>query len=270
MVAKWLLASLGTVGALCFALMMVPQVVLNARRCSTEGLSLGLVLPWHAAGVIFAGGELAAKSPSLFSILSFTAMAFFCGTCEVQRFVYQKSMADQLSFCKHLALVSGGSLLVASASGAVVTGFYFITAAATPQAAHVISEIVPSTLLAVGFLPEFHEFWSTKSIEGYSFGVTVFDIVGSAANCAVYFATESPSQAIASSAPFLTIIIMHVLLVCLAIFIVCFHSVPGGRPEQEADPNPALRTISRSAIRPTSSYCAADHASEDTESTEDA
>jgi len=268
MVATWLLASLGTVGALCFALMMVPQVVLNARRCSTEGLSLGLVLPWHAAGVIFAGGELAAKSPSLFSILSFAAMVFFCGTCEVQRFVYQRSKVESFSCCKHLALVAGGSLLVASASGAVVTGFYFITIAATPQAAHVLSGIVPSILLAVGFLPEFHEFWSTKSIEGYSFGVTFFDIVGSAANSAIYFATQSPSKATASSAPFLTIIIMHVLLVCLAIFIVCFHSAPGGKPEQEADPNPALQTISRSAIRSTSGYCAADDASEDTESSE--
>ena len=38
--------------------------------------------------------------------------------------------------------------------------------------------------------PRFHEFVSSMSIEGYSFGVTFFDVVGSAGNTALYFMRE--------------------------------------------------------------------------------
>lgn len=38
--------------------------------------------------------------------------------------------------------------------------------------------------------PRFHEFVSAMSIEGYSFGVTFFDVVGSAGNAALYFMRE--------------------------------------------------------------------------------
>ena len=86
----------------------------------------------------------------------------------------------------------------------------------------ILGELVPSILIGVGFLPEllylglcdfffkhqnfpvfqtswdgshaaalrFHEFISSMSIEGYSFGVTFFDVVGSLGNTAVYFMRE--------------------------------------------------------------------------------
>ena len=49
-------------------------------------------------------------------------------------------------------------------------------------------QISPSHSFASG--PRFHEFVSSMSIEGYSFGVTFFDVVGSAGNTALYFMRE--------------------------------------------------------------------------------
>lgn len=44
---------MGYVATVCFALLLAPQVVLNQRRRSTEGLSLLLVLLWHAAALLY-------------------------------------------------------------------------------------------------------------------------------------------------------------------------------------------------------------------------
>lgn len=44
---------MGYVATVCFALLLAPQVVLNQRRRSTDGLSLLLVLLWHAAALLY-------------------------------------------------------------------------------------------------------------------------------------------------------------------------------------------------------------------------
>lgn len=44
---------MGYVATVCFAFLLAPQVVLNQRRRSTDGLSLLLVLLWHAAALLY-------------------------------------------------------------------------------------------------------------------------------------------------------------------------------------------------------------------------
>jgi len=76
MAPTWLQALCGGIGTLCFALMLVPQVALNTRRRSTEGLSWGLVVPWHIAGILFVGVTVAHKNPSWFSAVSMFMQVF--------------------------------------------------------------------------------------------------------------------------------------------------------------------------------------------------
>jgi hypothetical protein len=236
---EWILSGLGVIGTLCFALMMVPQVVLNARRCSTDGLSMGLVVPWHVAGVLFAGVEAATTEPSLFSILAFLAMVFFCGVCEVQALTYRRVQLEGHA-AKHLLLISVEALGMACSSGGVAVAVFFLTRTVSSEVGHLLGVVVPSVLLAVGFLPEFHEFVSNMSIEGYSFGVTAFDILGSSANTALYVVKDGASGALSSSAPFLTIIGMHILLLCLAVFISCRRGLPKGSITKEPISDSAL------------------------------
>lgn len=44
---------LGYAATVCFALLLTPQIVLNQKRRSCDGLSLLLVLLWHAAALLY-------------------------------------------------------------------------------------------------------------------------------------------------------------------------------------------------------------------------
>ena len=44
---------LGYVATVCFALLLAPQIWLNQKRRSIDGLSLLLVLLWHAAALLY-------------------------------------------------------------------------------------------------------------------------------------------------------------------------------------------------------------------------
>jgi len=44
---------LGYAAAVAFAFLLAPQIVLNQKRRSTDGLSLSLVLLWHVAALLY-------------------------------------------------------------------------------------------------------------------------------------------------------------------------------------------------------------------------
>merc|ERR1712060_487546 len=86
-----------------------------------------------------------------------------------------------------------------------------------------IGDLLPSLLLALGFLPQFREFLQSWSVEGYSFGVTFFDVVGSAGNTIKLMASPGSSfgTALVDALPFLVIIAMHGLLLIIVAVIAC-------------------------------------------------
>jgi uncharacterized protein with PQ loop repeat len=54
---------LGSLAAVCFALLLAPQIYLNHKRRSTDGLSLLLVLLWHAAALLYLPFLIQHKAP---------------------------------------------------------------------------------------------------------------------------------------------------------------------------------------------------------------
>merc|ERR1712060_823253 len=86
-----------------------------------------------------------------------------------------------------------------------------------------IGDLLPSLLLALGFLPQFREFLQSWSVEGYSFGVTFFDVVGSAGNTIKLLASPGASfgTALVDAPPFLVIIAMHGVLLSIVAVIAC-------------------------------------------------
>lgn len=233
MAPVWLQALCGGIGTLCFALMLVPQVVLNTRRRSTEGLSWGLVVPWHVAGILFVGVTLAHKQPSWFSALSMFMQVFCCGICEVQMYFFHRVEKG----CRRRLLMTAAYTVLTVLSCLACAGCYLFFTTTGDQLDFILGELVPSILIGLGFFPEFHEFVSSMSIEGYSFGVTFFDVVGSAGNAALYFMREEEpwSERVSEAAPFLTIIFMHLILLILAAWVVCHAS---GKPLKAPSPAP--------------------------------
>jgi hypothetical protein len=86
----------------------------------------------------------------------------------------------------------------------------------------ILGDTLPPILIGAGFLPQMHQFFATKSIDGYSFGVTAFDVIGSLANASVIFAVHGvTTDFFIKAGPFLVIIALHAVLIAIALGIVC-------------------------------------------------
>jgi len=213
----WLSDVFGVVGTLGFMLMLVPQVLENARKKSTEGLSLVLVLSWHVAAMLSAAFFVC--SDNLFMILSMASFTACCCIIEGQFVGYPQS-SKETRRCQHGMVLAVSTVAIAISAG--IIALCVVLFGAVPTTKYPVGDVMPSILLGLGFLPQYYIFLKTWSIEGYSFGVTVFDVTGSAANAVVLFGSGLPfAKAAAKAAPFLVIICMHAGLVTLAAVISC-------------------------------------------------
>jgi len=97
----------------------------------------------------------------------------------------------------------------------------------------VLGHGLPSAFFALGFLPQLRVFVKAWSVAGYSFGITILDVVGSAANTYVLLRTGGGW---AEALPFLTIIGLHGVLVALAVWILLTARGGCGASEKGTDP----------------------------------
>mmetsp|Transcript_3958 Transcript_3958/g.11245 ORF Transcript_3958/g.11245 Transcript_3958/m.11245 type:complete len:248 (+) Transcript_3958:107-850(+) len=218
---EWLVLILSITGIVCFMMMMVPQIFKNWRSQSTDGMSLALIITWHVAAVLTTAYFAAAPNISVLVALSIFVFAGCCGVCESQVLAYRPSRKHEKN--NSCCVVLGVSTLLLAVSAAVACALFAAFRAMPADATYVVGNVLPSILLGAGFLPQMYEFISRRSVQGYSFGVTVFDLVGCSANTAVIFAPAGvvAQEALKESAPFLTIIAMHIVLLALAVLIKC-------------------------------------------------
>lgn len=227
----WLVQALGAVGTVCFTLMMLPQTVLNFQRRSTEGLSLGMMLMWHASGLLYAGFLLAQPGSSVWLIASMGSFSFLSCIIESQMVAFHPSVKRG-----QLAILLGGTVLLCAVSVLITIGLQWSMLIMSPAMEFVVGSLGPSVLVGAGFLPQIWVFLTTMSIEGYSFGVTAMDVIGSAANMAVLMSPAGMTwaQGFAAATPFLTIIAMHAVLVSVALG-VCFVNRTSKKVAPEVD-----------------------------------
>jgi len=233
MAVEWLGNAMGVVGAIGFALMLVPQARLNAVSQSTKGMSLGMIGLWHLACILSTAYFALEAAQSVFAILSFVAFALVCCVLEAQVVAYNPSV-ERSPWGKQLVILVGAlGLFGLSALGtAVLTVVFF--ASHNAAFVYLVGNLCPSILLAVGFFPQYYTFIRAWSIEGYSFGVTVIDVIGSSANTAGLFLAgdgRSVDAALKASAPFLAIIVGHVVLVTIAV-VITGHKRLTGKADQ--------------------------------------
>lgn len=211
----------GFIGTVCFILMLVPQIVLNAKNASTEGLSLGLVLSWHLAAALSAA-FFTLQPGSLLPVCSMACFVLTSAIIEAQMIAYSSRLKANSSI-RPRTIIIGTSVAFTAICFCFVGIFAWGLSLMSAEWTYLLGNVLPSLLLGLGFLPQFHEFISSWSIEGYSFGVTAFDVVGSIGNTVVLLAPANvqPLHALAAALPFLTIIGMHIVLLSIAAVIVC-------------------------------------------------
>lgn len=239
--AVGLVAALGVINTGSFALVMIPQVVLNLRQRSTEGLSVSMILLWHAGTLLNAAFFLAdylgpisdasAPSPadsSLWLFLSIVVVTLEFCILEAQVVAYRPQAGADTTLktrrgCRCSASTIVTLLAMPTISAGSIWGFCFWMRSTTSVAAYWVGNVLPTVILAVGFAPQIHVFIKTKSIEGFSFGVSFLDVTGSVAAIALVFAPEdlSPGEAMAVAIPFITIISCQFVLVFCAMLVTC-------------------------------------------------
>jgi len=233
----WLSEVFGVVGTLGFMLMLLPQVIENARNKSTEGLSVGLVLSWHVAAMLSTAFFFC--SDDLFMILSMAAFTTCCSIIEGQCVGYRPSSRQAKAGGRNLLIITVSTAAAAVSTGIIVSLVVLFEAA--PASKSPVGDVMPSILLGLGFLPQYYTFLTTWSIKGYSFGVTALDVTGSVANTVVLFGSGMAfSNAAANAAPFLVIICMHAGLVILALVITCS---PSDKLDQESSQDDAITEV---------------------------
>jgi len=242
---EWLVTALGVLGVIAFMLMLSPQVLLNHRRRSTKGMSVGLIVMWHVGSLLATAYYAALPEVAVFGALGLSVFSLFCGIVEAQAFAYKEarmsrkssdestdSMMHSLSsfFTSGFAAPSWLRFLVAfmaiTLSGVVFDiGLVFLFKATPAEVSFVVGNLASAVLWAVAFLPQMREFIVTRDITGYSFAVSAIDVTGCTANVIILFAPRgaSAAQALTEGAPFVAIVVMHSVLVLTALLVVCLR-----------------------------------------------
>ncbi len=87
---------LGSLAAVCFAFLLAPQIYLNHKRGSTDGLSLLLVLLWHAAAVLYLPFLVQHKAP-VSLMIQWVVFCVASVILEVQFLQWRNSSGDSSS-----------------------------------------------------------------------------------------------------------------------------------------------------------------------------
>lgn len=237
---------LGIIGTVCFAVLLMPQARLNYVRKSTEGLSAGLVVLWHAAAVLYAGFLIAAGAPAWLTaaLASFMAM---CALLEAQIVAYRQT---PLPLRIH-ALVFGLWTAAAAVTTALVCAVWQIVLVSSVAAGFAIGTIAPAALFGAAFLPQIWLFVATCYVEGYSFIVSAIDATGCIALTSVLVVDGgASSQSWVAAVPLVVIAGMHGVMAIIAVAVLF---CPCGRRKEAAGaggPFAARATRHAAAERP--------------------
>lgn len=162
----------GTIGAVCWSIQLAPQIILNWRRHSAEGLSSAFMMFWAWAGVplgvynIVSDFNIALQvQPQILTTLSLVTW--------IQCFYYKRdwAVAPALAVVIPIACVMGGieaALIFALRIGITHGVNWPLT----------LMAVLAALLLALGVLEQYLSIWKHRSVEGISFLFCGIDAFG--------------------------------------------------------------------------------------------
>ncbi|CAN9476226.1 unnamed protein product [Alternaria alternata] len=163
---------LGTLGAVCWSVQLIPQIVINYRRHNATGLQPTMMMLWAWAGVplgvynIAEGYNIALRiQPQILTILSLVTW--------IQCYYYEKSWSVVCS----LAVV----IPVACLMGSIQAGLIFAIEHAKAEGLHwpsILMAVASATLLAAGVMRHYWDIYVHRTVRGISFIFVGIDALG--------------------------------------------------------------------------------------------
>ena len=162
----------GTLGAVCWSVQLIPQIILNYRRHSAAGLSSGFMLFWASAGIPLGVYNIVSEfnialqiQPQILTSLSLITW----GQCHL----YERNW----SLWKVLTAI----VLLALAMGGIEVALVFATRIAIDREISwplTLMAVLAAVLLALGVMEQYLAIWKNRSVEGISFLFCGIDALG--------------------------------------------------------------------------------------------
>ncbi len=186
---------------------LAPQVVENWRRKSTVGLSPYLLISWTIGSLCTAiyniGGSVGGRYSFLFIVQPNLFMVFSV-TCWSQCFYYERQGLQGTLY---------GCGLIAILAGIEAVGGYFLTLHASLQWPFTLLGVMSLVFFAIGFIPQYYEFYLTKRVDGISLLFLAIDMLGAVLSI-VSLAMQSSFDPI-SGACYIVVFVLDLLIVVL-------------------------------------------------------
>ncbi|KAJ6258224.1 hypothetical protein Dda_7143 [Drechslerella dactyloides] len=172
---------LGTAGAVCWSVQLIPQIIINYRRHHTTGLQPSMMLLWAAAGIPL----------GIYNILSNFNIALRIQP-QILTFLSLVTWSQCKYYSSHWRATT--AVLVASAIGTLLAGIEIglIYALRIPQRRGVewpmtMMAVLSAVLLSLGVLRHYWDIWTNKTVRGISFLFVFIDALGDLTSLAAVF-----------------------------------------------------------------------------------
>ncbi|KAL1649191.1 hypothetical protein SLS58_001765 [Diplodia intermedia] len=163
---------LGTIGAVCWSIQLIPQIIINYRRHHATGLQPAMMMWWACAGVplgvynIVSNFNIALQiQPQLLTLLSLATW--------IQCHHYQKRWAALRSLC--IVLPIAGAM--AGVEAALVVALRVGVARGTRWPLTLMA-VLAAAGLAAGVLRHYWDIWRHRTVRGISFVFVAIDAAG--------------------------------------------------------------------------------------------
>ncbi|GAA5853079.1 hypothetical protein JCM5353_007364 [Sporobolomyces roseus] len=222
----------GTIGTVLWCVQLIPQVYLNHKRRTTEGLHVALYTTWLFSG-LFLGIYAILENINIPIILQPHCYGSLCAFifCQMVYFDRKWSLKNTILLFVGYCIVGGG----------FEVGMYF---AAKPgvdrgiKAASMPFGILSDLCLAAGFFPQFWQIWKDREVVGLSYLFLAMDTLGAVFSIlSLAFKTSLDGIAFAG---YLIVIIFEVLIVILALLLN--PSAKRRKQEQGLDQNETIES----------------------------
>ncbi|KAL0943167.1 pq loop repeat protein [Colletotrichum truncatum] len=164
--------ALGTLGAVCWSIQLIPQIVINYRRHNATGLQPSMMMLWAWAGVplgvynIVEDFNVALRiQPQILTFLSLVTW--------IQCYYYERNW----SVVRSLAVVTP----IAAVMAGIQTGLVFALRIPKSQGIEwpmIVMAILSAALLAAGVLRHYWDIYVHRTVRGISFIFVAIDAAG--------------------------------------------------------------------------------------------
>ncbi|BGP53205.1 hypothetical protein JCM8202_002761 [Rhodotorula sphaerocarpa] len=223
----------GWIGTVLWCIQLVPQVFLNYRRKTTEGLSGSLCVLWALSGACL-GIYAIVQNINIPIIVQPHCYGSLCAVMFCQKLHYDRKwsvMRALGAFAAYAIATAGFEVAMVYASRHVVDHLH-------SNGLTMTWGILSDVFLAIGFAPQFHEIWKAREVLGLSYIFLFMDSLGAVFSI-LSLAFKSEIDIIALIG-YLAVLILEIIIGLLALVLNPRARRARARGELEKPPSAAV------------------------------